>query len=228
MKKLMIFTLTLLSATAMLKAQEAELDTARLYTSLPQTKALPYGTDYNPWTYIDQENSPKYSGSWLAMWLGLRMPMLSTHLHCSPLQKTDPNFGVYEKCDANIDFSKDKKNKTISYIGKWAGCTGKETYIFYEHSPQEVFAWLTQEESWLLEIRQPKIKTTKRQQQQLLANEEQPTYLFDFQLDKKGDIVYLSAVYGSEGFSNAYTIKKGAKKTTVLEIENQCAQNVEE
>lgn len=228
MKKLMIFALALLCSAVVLKAQEAELDSAYLYTSLPQTKGLPYGMDYSPWTYIDLENAQKYSGSWVAMWLGLRMPMLSTHLHCSPLQKTDPNFGVYEKCDATIDFSSDKKKKTISYIGKWAGCEGKETYIFYEHSPHEVFAWLSQEEAWLLEIRRPKIKTTKRQKQQLLSNQEHPAYLFDFQLDKKGEIVYLSAVYGSEGFSNAYTIKKGAKKTTVLEIENQCAQNVEE
>ena len=162
MKKLMIFALALLCATAGLKAQEAELDTAHLYTSLPQIKGLPYGTDYNPWTYIDQEGAAKYSGSWVGMWLGLRMPMLSTHFHCSPLQKTDTNFGVYEKCDATIDFSNDKKNKTIGYIGKWTGCTGKETYILYDHSPHEVFAWLSQEEAWLLEIRKPKTKTTKR------------------------------------------------------------------
>jgi hypothetical protein len=228
MKKITLFTFALLCSTAFVKAQEAELDTVRLYTTLPKTEGLPNCDSYNPWTYIDQENAIKYSGTWVAMWLGLRMPMLSTHLHCTPLKKTDPNFGVYENCDASIDFGSDKKAKTISYVGKWKGCQGTETYTFYKHTPHEVLAWLTQEDTWLLEIRRPKIKTTKRQQQQLLSNEEHPTYLFDFQLNKKGEIIYLSATYGSEGFSISYTIKKGAKKTTILEIVSDCSQAVEE
>lgn len=211
-------------------AQENELSPTPLYTTstLPKTANLPQAESFLIMETVDRAENPSYGYNWTANWLNNQLKAKEQHRHCTPLAKTDPNFGVYEKCDATLEFVDSKKAKFISYQSKWMGCQGTETYTFHQHTPHQVFSWLAQQETWFCEIRTPAAKTTKRQQQNLLANEEHPTYLFDFQLNKKQEIVYLTATYGSEGFSVTWEIKKGEKGGTTLTIKNECAQNASE
>lgn len=213
-------------------AQENELSKTPLfdYEKIRNTKiaGLPYATIENPWYNIDQIGVELYSYSWVASWLGINMKPHEANKNCNPLKNPDENFGASETCTATLEFQDNKKQKFISYTGKWTGCASKETYIFHQHTPHQIFSWLTQQEDWFCEIRQPKKPSTKRQTQSLLSNEEHPTYIFDFQVNKNNEIVFLEAVYGSEGFSLTWRIKKGSKGSTILEFEQQCAQNVEE
>ncbi len=199
----------------------------KLLASPPKNLPFPDKDKENPWAQIDHADVEQCSGTWVASWLNLQAQngSISNKKRDCKIETSENSGEEQERCKVSFDWvSAKNKNVQVKYTGNWRSCNSDETYHFAGVSVQEVYVFLLQEEDWLAEIRRPKnLKPNKVYDQALLANEEHPTYIFTVVFDKKNQILSLSAVYGSEGFSYSYVLKAGKEKNScTLTIKNEC------